>query len=1043
METDAANNSTKYEYDELGNIIRVENAKEEVTQYAYDDNGNLTYVTMNMRIVQTNIYDESDNLIHNKDTTDIATAYDYDIRNNQSKVIANDGRSIINKYNELNQLISQLSEDVEISNEYDEFGRLTQASDNGDITAIKYNNFNDIIEYVDENGNTIKYTYDEFGNKTSVTYSDGRVVKYEYDKLDRLIKIVDVDGNTSTYQYDAAGNRIAEQLPNNIQVRNEYNKNNQVTQREYYKDNKITLRLSYSYTPTGQVQREVKEEYSEDESEVALKTTKDYEYDELEQLVQATYNITKGDSKEKIVYEYSYNVWNDRQEVRITTNGEVEVITEETNSSGQIIKREGSDFTTVYEYDDLGNIIKETRDDGTSLTYEYNGLNQLVAIHSSSGYYEVYEYDGLGNRVEKQTYTPYNVYDTNGFSSNKTLKDELQQLIDEERSHKDTKNNTSSLREELQEDVNCDNIKEDTLLDKKVIQYVNDVNTQYARVLEVRGGDYQRNVFDDRYAVQTNGAVNILDQKGSVVGTVEKQLETRDYTPQGASLNTRLITSGNNSDKIGYSNEMHNNFNLQYLRARYYNQDNARFISQDTYKGEVGNPVTHNLYTYVENNAVNNTDPSGNMVDDGNGNSYDPVTDTYYPKTGVYEKNYVKNYTTGKYLKEAKDALKSDYDITYDQPSGMTDAEYYTYIINLRKYCDNLSSAGVNDGGIREFANIVAEAVELNSVNKEYYITDVIDSVFQNVLVYESDIQNRVLSAHEKYGTQHRNESYSDGAMYLEPGERQSQMPDYLSKNDLQYIFGLSYLNMMNAGNEKPKSGCKEWKYTAKGELAGCKVEYSSKAIDEWYGNAGETGDFVRKYENTENAKQLILIAAAFLSLQFSVAYVGKTLLLAESLLTLGVSATNVGLDYSLHGNLSAEVLIDETIKAGNSVLLGYELSKINLASIFKSADEVVDIGYDFGKSGKYVNHPGTKIDWDKLATHAPNRFTERGMSISMADDIVSNGKALSQSNGAKHMFVTKEGVVVVATDGTPVTGWTSANFDDVMKEIVLKLWGE
>lgn len=40
-----------------------------------------------------------------------------------------------------------------------------------------------------------------------------------------------------------------------------------------------------------------------------------------------------------------------------------------------------------------------------------------------------YEYDDLGNRVEKQTYTPYNVYDIDGFSSKYSLRDELEKFI--------------------------------------------------------------------------------------------------------------------------------------------------------------------------------------------------------------------------------------------------------------------------------------------------------------------------------------------------------------------------------------------------------------------------------------------------------------------------------------------------------------------------------------------------------------------------------------------------------------------------------------
>lgn len=614
-ETDENGNSTKYEYDGVGNIIKVENAKEEVTNYSYDNNNNLKYISMNLRFVQTNEYDESNNLIMNKDDKKITTTYEYDLRNNQIGQTNNDGRTIISKYNELNQLISQLSEDVEVKNNYDKYGRLVEASDNGEVTNLKYNSFNDIVEYTDENGNIIKYSYDEYGNKTSVVYSDGREVKYEYDELDRLIKIVDVDGNQTSYRYDSSGNRVNEQLPNNMEVRSEYNRNNQIINKEYYKNNQIILKLSYEYNPNGQVKKEIKEESGEDESEDDLTTVKEYEYDELNQLVKSTYNITKGTESEKIIYEYNYNIWNDRQEVKITKNGITETISEETNSSGQITSRSGDDFATKYEYDEVGNITKETNEDGTTLTYEYNGLNQLIAVYSSSGYYEVYEYDGLGNRVEKQAYTPYNVYDSTGFSGKLTLRQELEELIKEDASHKDKESETKNLREELQDDINCDNIKEDTLIDKEVIMYVNDVNTEHARVLEVQGKSYQRNIFDESYAVQTNDSVNILDHKGSVVGEISEELRTNEYTPQGAMFSSKLINSNQRIDRIGFSNEIHNNFNLQYLRARYYNQETARFISQDTYKGETGKPVTHNLYTYVGNDAVNNIDPSGNIFD--------------------------------------------------------------------------------------------------------------------------------------------------------------------------------------------------------------------------------------------------------------------------------------------------------------------------------------------------------------------------------------------------------------------------------------------
>ncbi|WP_317981149.1 RHS repeat-associated core domain-containing protein, partial [Paenibacillus glycanilyticus] len=48
-----------------------------------------------------------------------------------------------------------------------------------------------------------------------------------------------------------------------------------------------------------------------------------------------------------------------------------------------------------------------------------------------------------------------------------------------------------------------------------------------------------------------------------------------------------------------------------YLQARYYDPRPARFISEDTYEGEVENPQSLNQYVYVENNPAINSDPTG------------------------------------------------------------------------------------------------------------------------------------------------------------------------------------------------------------------------------------------------------------------------------------------------------------------------------------------------------------------------------------------------------------------------------------------------
>jgi RHS repeat-associated protein len=51
---------------------------------------------------------------------------------------------------------------------------------------------------------------------------------------------------------------------------------------------------------------------------------------------------------------------------------------------------------------------------------------------------------------------------------------------------------------------------------------------------------------------------------------------------------------------------------LYYLRARYYDPSIGRFLNEDTYEGQIDNPLSLNLYTYVVNNPLIYSDPSGN-----------------------------------------------------------------------------------------------------------------------------------------------------------------------------------------------------------------------------------------------------------------------------------------------------------------------------------------------------------------------------------------------------------------------------------------------
>lgn len=101
---------------------------------------------------------------------------------------------------------------------------------------------------------------------------------------------------------------------------------------------------------------------------------------------------------------------------------------------------------------------------------------------------------------------------------------------------------------------------------------------------------------------------------GDVVQTVTASGEVQnqyDYDVFG----NRTLTIELYAESIQYAGEFYDaESGLYYLRARYYDPYTARFISEDSYRGEDTNPLSLNLYTYAHNNPILFLDPTGHWA---------------------------------------------------------------------------------------------------------------------------------------------------------------------------------------------------------------------------------------------------------------------------------------------------------------------------------------------------------------------------------------------------------------------------------------------
>jgi len=127
------------------------------------------------------------------------------------------------------------------------------------------------------------------------------------------------------------------------------------------------------------------------------------------------------------------------------------------------------------------------------------------------------------------------------------------------------------------------------------------LNTRY---VYGRGIAFQMDASGQKAYYFTNGHGDVVELR-SAQGQLQNEYE---YDIWG---NTVSVTEARRN-LLRYSGEYWDDATgLQYLRARWYDPSIGRFITEDTYEGELTSPLTLNLYTYVLNNPKRYVDSNG------------------------------------------------------------------------------------------------------------------------------------------------------------------------------------------------------------------------------------------------------------------------------------------------------------------------------------------------------------------------------------------------------------------------------------------------
>ena len=254
--------------------------------------------------------------------------------------------------------------------------------------------------------------------------------------------------------------------------------------------------------------------------------------------------------------------------------------------------------------------------DGVTNRYKYNELNQLTSSVENKD----------GKETSNKTYT----YDANGNQTKE--KDSVTNI---------TVENTYDVDNRLSTSITVNGTKE-------VVNQENLYNGNGKRIQKKEGHNVVNYFYQDGVVLYTSDkdgnktSQNFLGIDGNVIGTTRYSSEGFEYYTynkdvQGSTTSvvgkdgispvaydyddfgvTTTIGDSNFFNEVCYTGGIYDvSTGLYYLNSRYYDPNNGRFITQDTYRGEINNPSTLHLYTYCHNNPINYIDPSGHAVTTG------------------------------------------------------------------------------------------------------------------------------------------------------------------------------------------------------------------------------------------------------------------------------------------------------------------------------------------------------------------------------------------------------------------------------------------
>ncbi len=409
QKADPLGHVTRYEYNELGSLTQVKDARQNTWTYTYDAAQNLVKVSDPLDVegnrATTFIPDELNRIQTVRSALSRERTYGYDANSNLTLRTDPKGHVRSTTYDEMDQpdvtTISSAGEQrLKWKYHFDAEGNL----------------FN-IQETIGVSPSARAYTrgYDHRNRLTLAKDPFERSVSFTYDAADNLSTFVDALTRTTQYGYDGANRLLTATLPDEHQpVEFGWRGDNLVEDVRY--PGGMTRHYAYDAADrmtgvTNQVSPTESEEFGytyDADSNRRTETRKingqtsrqlSYEYDDLERLTRAAYGGTSA-------IDYTYDAVGNRQtEIGQDPSGQAVNRTYTVNAANELTAVADSvnpAASFAFTYDPNGNLATEQ---SSTLTrqFQHDGADRLVQVSTGGQVAGSYDYDYQGRRIARAT----------------------------------------------------------------------------------------------------------------------------------------------------------------------------------------------------------------------------------------------------------------------------------------------------------------------------------------------------------------------------------------------------------------------------------------------------------------------------------------------------------------------------------------------------------------------------------------------------------------------------------------------------------------